>query len=114
MKTNESNLVAVTAENFESEVISASRSQPVLVDFWAEWCGPCRMITPMLDEVAASREGVARVVQVNVDEQSDLASAFKVRAIPTLLIFRYGQIASRIVGLTAKDEILAKLDAAQN
>ena len=85
-----------TSDNFETEVIQST--QPVLVDFWAEWCGPCRQIAPAVDEVAAEYEGRAIVGKVNVDHHPEIASQYGIRSIPSLLIFLQGKVQQQIVG----------------
>ena len=99
---------ALTQENFEKEVLQSAT--PVLVDFWAEWCGPCKMIAPLLDELADEYDGKVKIGKVNVDEQQLLAAEYGIRAIPTLLIFRNGQVADQIVGARSKRDFKASLD----
>ncbi len=92
-----------TADNFETEVIQSS--QPVLVDFWAEWCGPCRQIAPAVDEVAAEYKGRAVVGKVNVDHHPTIATQYGIRSIPSLLVFSDGKVQQQIVGAVGKGEI---------
>ena len=103
------NIVTLTDANFDQEVIKSA--QPVLVDFWAEWCGPCKMIAPILDELAGEYDGRVRIGKVNIDDFQGLAATYGIRAIPTLLLFKGGQIADQIVGLRSKREFKTKLDA---
>ena len=100
-------VVTITKENFEQEVLQSTK--PVLLDFWASWCGPCRMLSPIVDEVAEERTAV-KVGKVNVDEQPELAQAFGIASIPTLLVIRDGRTVNRAVGVRSKEEILQMLD----
>ncbi len=102
------NIVTLTQENFPTEVLKAST--PVLVDFWAEWCGPCKMIGPILDELAEEYDGRVKIGKVNVDQQVALAAEYSVRAIPTLLLFKEGQVADQMVGLRSKRDLKASLE----
>ena len=97
-----------TSDNFETEVIEST--QPVLVDFWAEWCGPCRQIAPTVDEVAAEYEGRAVVGKVNIDHHPDIASQYGIRSIPNLLIFSDGKVQQQIVGAVGKGELTEALN----
>jgi len=102
------NIVTLTAENFDQEVLKSGT--PVLVDFWAEWCGPCKMVAPILDELATEYDGKVKIGKVNIDDHQSLASEYGIRAIPTLLLFKAGQVADQIVGLRSKRDFKAKLD----
>lgn len=103
-------IVTLTQDNFENEAVKSAT--PVLVDFWAEWCGPCKMISPVLDELAGEYQGKVKIGKVNVDEYQDLAAQFKVTAIPTLLVFKNGQVAEQMVGAKSKRDLKASLDRA--
>lgn len=101
--------VIVTDANFASEV--AASPVPVLLDLWAEWCGPCRMIAPVIEQLAAELAGRVRVAKLNVDENPQTAERFDVRSIPTLLVFKDGQVIERLVGALPKSEIERRLQA---
>ena len=102
------NIVNLTQENFAAEVLQSST--PILVDFWAEWCGPCKMLGPVLDELAEEYAGRVRIGKVNIDEQQALAAEYGIQSIPTLLFFQKGQVAQQIVGLKSKRELKAAFD----
>ena len=102
------NIVILTQQNFAKEVLESA--QPVLVDFWAEWCGPCKMIGPILDELAEEYSGRVKIGKVNIDQEQALATEYGVRAIPTLLLFHQGQVADQMVGLRSKRDLKASLD----
>ena len=102
------NIVTLNSGNFSDEVLKSSA--PVLVDFWAEWCGPCKMIAPVLDELAGEYEGRIKIGKVNIDEDQALATQYGVRAIPTLLIFKDGKVAEQLVGMRSKRDLKASLD----
>src|SRR2546428_12563936 len=102
---------AVTDATFANDVVAASSSLPVLVDAWAEWCGPCRMIAPVLDQLAAESGGRYKIAKLNVDENPRTASQFNIRSIPTMLIFKNGELVDQIVGAQPKQAIAARLSA---
>ena len=99
--------IKLTADNFEKEVLASG--QPVLVDFWAEWCGPCRMLAPTVAQIAQENEGKIKVGKVNVDEEPVLAASFRISSIPTVMAFRDGKVVGTQVGLCEKEELLALL-----
>ncbi len=101
-------IVTLTQENFAQKVLQSPT--PVLVDFWAEWCGPCKMIAPMLDELADEYSGKITIGKINIDDHQGLAAEYGVRAIPTLLLFKQGQVAEQIVGARGKRDLKASLD----
>jgi thioredoxin 1 len=102
------NIVILTDVNFEVEVLKSST--PVLVDFWAEWCGPCKMLAPILDELAGEYDGKVKIGKVNIDQHQSIATQYGIRAIPTLLIFKDGEVAEQVVGLRSKRDLKANLD----
>jgi len=105
-----SNAHAVTDDSFETEVLKGA--VPVVVDFWAEWCGPCKLISPVLDELAGEYSGRVKVTKLNVDENPSTSMKYGVRSIPTLLFFKNGEIVDRLIGAAPKAELKKKFDAA--
>ncbi len=101
-------VVTVTENNFDQDVLKSDK--PVLVDFWASWCGPCRMVSPIVDEIGNESDGRYRVGKVNVDEEPDLAARYNVMSIPTLMVFKNGELAQTSVGVRSKQDILSMLD----
>ena len=99
--------IQITAENFEKEVVGSDI--PVLLDFWASWCGPCRMLAPVVAEIAEETEGKLKVGKVNVDEESELAARFGIMSIPTVMIFKNGEVTNTSIGYQSKEELLALL-----
>ncbi len=101
--------LTVTDSNFKNEVIGSD--QPVLVDFWATWCGPCRMIAPMIEELAVQFDGRAKVVKLDVDNNPQTAMQFGIRSIPTLLFFKDGQVVDQLIGASSKKALAEKLES---
>ncbi len=102
------NVVTLTLENFDKEVLQSAT--PVLVDFWAEWCGPCKMLSPILDELAGEYDGRVKIAKVNIDEHQELATRYGIQSIPTLLLFAQGQVTDQIVGLRSKKDLKSRFD----
>ena len=99
-----------TDANFQDEVLNAD--QPVLVDFWAEWCGPCKMLGPVIDELAGEYEGKAKVGKIDIDNNRDAAVQYGIQSIPSIIIFKNGEIVNKFVGISPKDELASAIDAA--
>ena len=102
------NIVTLTAESFDQEVLKSTT--PVLVDFWAEWCGPCKMLAPILEELAVEYAGKVKVTKLNTDDHQALAAQFRINSIPTLLFFKNGNVVDQVLGLKSKKDFKAKLD----
>ena len=100
-------VLTITKDNFQQEVLNSN--VPVLVDFWASWCGPCKMFSPIVDEFAEENQGKVKVGKINIDEEPDLAAQFRVMSIPTAMLFENGQEKNRSVGLVPKEKLLALL-----
>lgn len=98
-------ILHITKENFEKEVLQSKES--VVVDFWASWCGPCKALAPILEEVDAELAGTVKVAKINIDEEEELAAQFRVMSIPTLLLFKNGEVVNKSVGLAPKEEVVA-------
>jgi thioredoxin len=102
-------VITLNESNFDRELTQDDK--PMIVDFWAEWCGPCKMITPLLDEVAREKAGAVKVAKVNVDENQSLSAKYNIRAIPALLFFKNGQLRDQIIGVTSKKDLLSRVEA---
>lgn len=100
--------IQITKNNFAKEVLNSK--EPVLLDFWASWCGPCRMVAPAVDEIAEEMKGSAKVGKINIDEESELASQFRVMSIPTLMVVKDGKVSASSVGVKPKKDILRMLE----
>jgi len=100
--------IKVGEQNFQEEVLNSDI--PVLVDFWAEWCMPCKMVSPIIDEISEEYEGKIKVCKLNIDEAGSIASEYKVMSIPTLAIFKNGDVVSRLVGALPKDALIEKIE----
>lgn len=96
------NIVVLTKDNFEQEVVNSDK--PVLVDFWAQWCGPCRAVAPIMDELAQEFNGKVKVAKVNVDEQGEIAAKFRIMSIPTIMMYKNGEMVEKIIGARSKNE----------
>ncbi|MFQ5659073.1 MAG: thioredoxin TrxA [Gammaproteobacteria bacterium] len=103
------NIIHVTDSTFEDEVLSSDT--PVIVDYWAEWCGPCRMVAPILDEVAEEYNGKLTIAKINIDENQETPQKYAVRGIPTLMIFKNGEVAGTKVGAMSKSQLSAFIDS---
>jgi len=104
-----STVIKLDESNFDREVTQDDK--PVVVDFWAEWCGPCKMISPLLDEIAREKAGSVKIAKVNVDENQSLSLKYNIRAIPALLFFKNGQLRDQVTGVASKKDLLNRIDA---
>jgi len=104
-----SSVIKLDESNFDRELTQDDK--PVIVDFWAEWCGPCKMIAPLLDEIAREKAGAVKVAKVNVDENQSLSIKYNIRAIPALLLFKNGQLRDQVTGVTSKKDLLNRVEA---
>jgi thioredoxin 1 len=104
-----SEAINLDESNFDREVVHSDK--PVLVDFWAEWCGPCKLIAPLIDEIAKEKAGALKVAKVNVDDNQSLSSKYNIRAIPSLLLFKNGQLRDQVTGVTSKKDLLNRIEA---
>ena len=102
-------IVHVTDDNFESEVLQSS--EPVLVDYWAEWCGPCKMIAPVLDEICTEYEGRVKIAKLNIDDNPNTPPRYGIRGIPTLMLFKGGEVEATKVGAVSKSQLTAFIDS---
>ena len=100
-------ITTLTNDNFDQEVLASCKT--ILIDFWAAWCGPCKMLSPIIDQIADEADDSVKICKVNVDEQSELAAQFQVRSIPTLVVIKDGKVDNISVGVKSKEEILAML-----
>jgi thioredoxin 1 len=101
--------ITVDESTFDREVTHSDK--PVIVDFWAEWCGPCKLISPLLDEIAREKADTVKVAKVNVDENQNLSFKYNIRAIPALLFFKNGQLCDQVTGMMSKKDLLGRIDA---
>src|SRR5437879_12034133 len=106
---DKSTVIKLDESNFGREVTQDDK--PMIVDFWAEWCGPCKMISPLLDEIAREKAGSVKIAKVNVDENQSLSLKYNIRAIPALLFFKNGQLRDQVTGVASKKDLLNRIDA---
>jgi thioredoxin len=104
-----SETITLNESNFDRELTQDDK--PMIVDFWAEWCGPCKMIAPLLDEIAREKAGAVKVAKVNVDDNQSLSFKYNIRAIPALLFFKNGQLRDQVIGVTSKKDLLSRLES---
>lgn len=101
-------IIILTKDNFEKEVIQSD--MPILIDFWASWCGPCRAVAPIMEELAGEFDGKVKIGKVNVDEEGELAAKFRIMSIPTLMLYKGGQMVEKVIGARSKDEFVQLLN----
>ena len=104
-----SETITLNESNFDRELTQDDK--PMIVDFWAEWCGPCKMIAPLLDEIAREKAGAVKVAKVNIDDNQSLSFKYNIQAIPALLFFKNGQLRDQVIGVTSKKDLLSRLEA---
>jgi thioredoxin 1 len=104
-----SETITLNESNFDRELTQDDK--PMIVDFWAEWCGPCKLIAPLLDEIAREKAGTLKIAKVNVDENQSLSFKYNIRAIPALLFFKNGQLRDQVIGVTSKKDLLSRVEA---
>ena len=104
-----SETITLNEANFDRELTQDDK--PMIVDFWAEWCGPCKMIAPLLDEIAREKAGAVKIAKVNVDDNQSLSFKYNIRAIPALLFFKNGRLRDQVIGVTSKKDLLSRLEA---
>jgi thioredoxin len=104
-----SDIITLNESNFDRELTQDDK--PMIVDFWAEWCGPCKMIAPLLDEIAREKAGTLKIAKVNVDDNQSLSFKYNIRAIPALLFFKNGQLRDQVIGVTSKKDLLSRVEA---
>lgn len=102
------NVMVINKNNFEEEVLKSDKA--VLVDFWAPWCGPCRAVGPIVDELASEYEGKAKISKLNVDDEGEIAAKFRVMSIPTIMIFKDGEVVEKVIGARSKSELISLID----
>jgi thioredoxin 1 len=102
-------VITLNESNFDRELTQDDK--PMIVDFWAEWCGPCKMISPLLDEIAREKAGAVKIAKVNVDDNQSLSFKYNIRAIPALLFFKNGQLRDQVIGVTSKKDLLNRVEA---
>lgn len=101
-------IIVLTKDNFEQEVLKSDK--PILVDFWAPWCGPCRAVAPVMDELAEVFDGKAKIGKINVDDESELATRFRIMSIPTVMLYKNGEVAEKVIGARSKEEFSKLLE----